>query len=792
MAKSKKIIVFLVLIFTLCVSFAFGCGNSVYFEKDEYVVSSGDKVVANGNATYEIVGDIPNGVSVSSDGVFTITDDAINGCQVVLGAVKNGKVVDTAVCQIIVTTIKPVLTILNLSNYIVDGEVIEAIATPVYSVTYGLKENYLGITINEVSGKVSYTDKVSDGVPFTVIISSKGAVEERTFYTAVSDMIVSSESVLFCEKNGTESVSLELNFPQADLIEQGVLGVSFAKEKASDGDYSFDKETCTVTLKQSLLSRLKSGENKVKIATAKNTVTITVKKAIYIATAQDLVNIGKDKESLSGYYVQVSNIDLTTYLSNSNEGWNPIGTYKDVTDGTATEMAFNGIYDGNGKTISGFYISRNDTVAYNSGLFGYVANNAVISNLTLKCSTKYSHNVRSYSGILAGVNCGIIKDCAVYGDINAEGCKTVGCFVGRNEGDIKNCYSVGEVVASESYGAFCGMNMGKVIDCYAVSKKSLSAIGVGGRNEVLFSSENEMLEKGNFATWESWELTENGLIIKGHEIYYPLRSLSVINERVEYIKGMKFDLAITGNPADLTGYSFAYEIRKGETEYISVENGRVDLTNAKLGDYTIRVYCGEIYADYNFSVKENAEGIIAIYTVQDFMEFKANTKNYDKTVVLMQDLDFGNIETTSIGFYREEDEDFSGVFSGDFDGNGKTIKNLIIVRNDYDGDYGEGNYDTNVFHNAYYNVGLFCCVTGTVKNLTIENVKVQPTFNGEGCGNMIGVVCGTLFGVVEDCKINNCSYYGKDEETLKTGIVCGANYGSIVGVLVDGNEYGDM
>ena len=72
-----------------------------------------------------------------------------------------------------------------------------------------------------------------------------------------------------------------------------------------------------------------------------------------------------------------------------------------------------------------------------------------------------------------------------------------------------------------------------------------------------------------------------------------------------------------------------------------------------------------------------------------------------------------------------------------------------------------------------------------------QNVKSVPNYQGELTGNYVGVMCGALFGLIENCNINGCYYYGKDDDSLISGIVCGANHGSIVGVKIDGLDYGE-
>lgn len=794
MMKLKKKIFTLLLVGCVACSALTACGEkAVLFANDEYDVRSGDKITASGSATYVLLGDVPEGVSVSEKGVFTVAENVADGTQVLLGAVANGKVMDTAVCRITVETVAPEIEFTNLSGYIVDGETVSATSTPDYAISYTMKEDSPGISIDEVSGKVSFTDKVAEKQAFTVVASAKGVSEERTFYAAIRDMVRPVSDTAIAEWQGTDDVSFTLAFPSAEVKEEGVLGVSCGKERADADDYAYDADTAALTVKRSFLNTLQEGENLLKIATAKNTVTVTVKHARFVATAEELAAIGQTQESLGGYYVQVSDINLTPYLSETNEGWYPVGTYKDVTDGTATEMAFNGTYDGNGHTVSGFYINRSDAVAYNSGLFGYVTSNAKISNLNLVGDETRTHAVRSYSGALVGVNCGVIENCSVYANVNAEGCKVVGIFVGRNEGTISDSYAFGSVVAEEKVGAFCGENQNKIQSCYAATEEKVGFCGVGGTDETVYATVEELYEKADFTSWEGWTVKDGKPQINGVAVRYALRSITVVNERTEYVKGMKFRINVLTNPSDTEGMQFAYGLVSGTGVTVD-EKGNVDLTDAANGSYTVRVSCGEVYADYTFAVKDSVEDIVTIYTVDDFMAFKADVANYSKTVILMADLDFAGAEITSVGYYYESEQgdvDLTAVFSGVFDGNGHSIKNVKIVRNSYDKPTGNGNYDSNRYHASYYNVGLFSYVTGTVKNLTLTNVNVTPTYEGEGTGNFVGVVCGALFGSVENCILNGCTYYGAGDDSLRTGIVCGSNYGSVINVTVDGALYGE-
>ena len=97
-------------------------------------------------------------------------------------------------------------------------------------------------------------------------------------------------------------------------------------------------------------------------------------------------------------------------------------------------------------------------------------------------------------------------------------------------------------------------------------------------------------------------------------------------------------------------------------------------------------------------------------------ESKSNVANSfaGKTFVLTSDMDLGGQEWTPIGTK-------ANPFKGTFDGNGKTIKNLVV----------NGGSESNK--------GLFgYTIDGEIKNFTVENAKVSGRLN-------VGVVAGTPY-----------------------------------------------
>jgi len=108
--------------------------------------------------------------------------------------------------------------------------------------------------------------------------------------------------------------------------------------------------------------------------------------------------------------------------------WQPIGTLLN---------AFNGIFDGQGHTISGLYI--NDKTQQNVGLFGVTSADAVIKNLGVTDSyIAGKENV----GAICGNNEGVIVNC--YTTATVEGEKSVSGIAGKADGKIANSYYLAE------------------------------------------------------------------------------------------------------------------------------------------------------------------------------------------------------------------------------------------------------------------------------------------------------------------------------------------------------------
>ena len=186
-----------------------------------------------------------------------------------------------------------------------------------------------------------------------------------------------------------------------------------------------------------------------------------------IKTADDLNNV---RNYADKHFRLMNDIDLTSFLQSSTEGWLPIEN-------------FSGYFHGGGYKINGLWINR-PTVDY-VGFFG--ANSGTIDSLMLIISDDITGRI--YVGGFVGDNSGTIIQCGVEGgsSITISG-NRAGGFAGNNSNILSHCYSTisssanlyyistSQVEVSSYSGGLIGYNAGTISDCYATGNSSSSAV----------------------------------------------------------------------------------------------------------------------------------------------------------------------------------------------------------------------------------------------------------------------------------------------------------------------------
>ena len=117
---------------------------------------------------------------------------------------------------------------------------------------------------------------------------------------------------------------------------------------------------------------------------------------------------------------------------------------------------FYGIFDGNGKTISGLYYNNKDGFeGYYVGLVSILGNTGVVKNVTI--SNSYLECFW-HVGAIAGHNDGLISGCGNNATIKSV--RNAGGIAGVNMGTIELCGNAGNITAKEyCAGGIVGMHM---------------------------------------------------------------------------------------------------------------------------------------------------------------------------------------------------------------------------------------------------------------------------------------------------------------------------------------------
>ncbi len=129
-------------------------------------------------------------------------------------------------------------------------------------------------------------------------------------------------------------------------------------------------------------------------------------------------------------------------------------------------LRFNGLFEGSGHKLTNVQISGGGPL----GLFNYLGEDGEVCNLGIEGGS-VSGTMRSIGGFV-GINEGSISNCYFAGDIG--GARQVGGLIGYNSyGSMSSSYFSGLVSASEQYaGGLIGQNRGPVSNCYAIGQVS--------------------------------------------------------------------------------------------------------------------------------------------------------------------------------------------------------------------------------------------------------------------------------------------------------------------------------
>ncbi|MEN6425560.1 MAG: GLUG motif-containing protein [Phycisphaerales bacterium] len=451
---------------------------------------------------------------------------------------------------------------------------------------------------------------------------------------------------------------------------------------------------------------------------------------------------------------------------------------------------FSGTFDGNGFAIRKLAIVGEDY--FGVGLFGRLTANAKIQDLQVTDVTVTGSGL--CVGGLSGDNAGSIIDCHVTGAVTNSGgyfAGVVGGLAGYNEGAITRCSNAGVVTGMISVGGLVGTNEGSLIESSSTAAVNGSRHYqfTGGLVGLNFGQVDRCFSLGSVTGGDEVGglIGSNGSFVSNCYSAGAVAGGSHVGGLAGYNDGTVNTCYSTG-PAAGSGWAVGVGGLVGENSggvylsYWDTDASGLSTSGGGRGRTTVQMKsigtfrgwgCKHHWVldegrDYPHLVWENSSGMAIIdpirvygggtgepndpyriYTPEEFTAIGWYWPDFERCFLLMEDLDLTAIDPDRIVPIGTKGLPFTGVF----DGNGRTIRNITLP-------FSEDNY-----------VGLFGYVgtsgadsrrsTGTVQNVHLQDVQIA----GDYC---VGGLFGYCGGVATSCSVS--------------GIVNGSTYGNIAGV----------
>ncbi|MDN0051875.1 hypothetical protein QVN91_02615 [Bacteroides caecigallinarum] len=198
------------------------------------------------------------------------------------------------------------------------------------------------------------------------------------------------------------------------------------------------------------------------------------------------------------------------------------------------------------------------------------------------------------------------------------------------------------------------------------------------------------------------------------------------------------------------------ELKKGITLVLYDSNGK---EWKRRGGNPVKLTAGHILDLGTITTGEFKE-VVHISTANDLVSWAARTDKLTTDVVLDADIDMNDQAWTPVGSSMTAGEGYSG----NFDGNGKTITNLTVS--------GTGN------------VGFF---GGLAEGGKVHDLKFSDaTITGDG-SSYAGVVAGANLGIIDNCNVSNSKVSGNNAGAITGNNSVQVNNCNVQDVTINGN-----
>ncbi|WP_182914236.1 OmpL47-type beta-barrel domain-containing protein [Paenibacillus sp. 1011MAR3C5] len=489
----------------------------------------------------------------------------------------------------------------------------------------------------------------------------------------------------------------------------------------------------------------------------------------YLIMTLDQLNAVRNH--LSAHYKLEADIDASETADWSNgDGFIPIGGA-----GKASSQ-FTGVFDGQGHVIRGLTIKQ--PLSENIGLFGIVGSSGVIRNVGLE---GVSITGKIYIGGLAGRNFGSVDQSYVTGAVNSSsgidsgivgglvgyngiggtitnshaagavsGTTYVGGLVGRNDDTVSISHANGTVNGTSIVGGLVGDNEGGIVSqSYATSTVSGSGENVGGL--VGYNLFNGVVSQ-SYATGAVSGRSYVGGLVGGTDF-------GLIGE--SYATGIVSGTQFVGG---LVGYNYEAKLSNGfwDKETTGQSNACGYGTCMETGLTTAQALTQTSYAGWDFTntwfiVDGSTRPLLRSEwstTIRNAHHLQLMAMDLTANYTLAQNIDFGDTfnDSSRSDMWATSSSDGAGFapigseaskpFTGSFNGQDHTIRNLMIKRQGVD------------------NIGLFGMI-GFGSVVHSVGLEVGSVSGHNSIGGLVGYNNGgTVDKAYTTAEVNGDSYVG--------------------------------
>ena len=571
-------------------------------------------------------------------------------------------------------------------------------------------------------------DNLNEGVLPLPGVSAENPVDLATVVSMLPTGITATVD------GSADPVELALTWSCGDFPETASAG-EYTFTAALPEGYTLGEETAAPTVAVVL-----GGAQTLPITPERPSGSGTEQNPYQIGTAAELLWFGQ--QVVDRYYSIWAT--LTADIDMEGESWPTLARYRGTFDGAGHTISNLTIPEGfvsqlAGGTIKNLTLDETCTVTGSGSFCESLSENGTIQNCTNKADVTNSSRIIYTGGICGQIydTTGTIENCINLG--NVTGSRIAGGICGQQmAGTIQNCSNIGTVATRESEGeagGICGrLSEGSIFNCHWLSSSCGSAIG--------YTAPGTTITTDGLYSWSKEEFASGKVCF--------LLNKSSSGEGTVWRQNL--DNGQTSDPYPVldSTHSIVYingaSYTNTKPEHTFDEDGFC--TEPGCSYYQPAVEVNGVYQIYN-----NGQLLwFAAFVNNDAAHAQYETSDPSADAMLMNDLALNHTiddEATWVPIGNRTTQ-----YKGTFDGNGKTISNLVNNGESYQGfvgHLGDG---------------------GVIQNLTLD---ATCSVKGGGYGSdYLGGICGRQSGGT----IQNCANYAEVSGIDLVGGICGYQEGN--------------